>query len=241
MKWELKAKITVDIAMTLTLLVQMGYMILGDLAHEIVGTVTIALWIAHNLLHRKWYASLFKSNYGVIRTVNTVINALLLVSVIGIIWSSLVLSSYVFSFLGLETGTGTARIVHMVSVYWCFILSSLHLGLHWSRMMKIIQKNGKAKNGKLRQSKRRTFILHTVAVSVSLYGLYAFAKQQLASYMFARVLFVFFDFEQSPVLFFAEYVSMLVLFASITYYATALIYKSKIRGRVNGRNECAVE
>ena len=221
---QLKIRITVDIFITIALILQMGYMIVGDLAHEISGTITVVLWVVHNLLHRKWYSSVGKGKYPPRRIIDTVINLLLLLSVLGITVSAVILSSYVFSFLGIETGMGFARSLHMVSVYWCFILSSLHLGLHWSRMMKIIRKH----TG-LEASKVRTVVLNIIAASVSVFGLYAFIKQNLYSYMFLRTMFVFFDFEQPVFAFFLEYVCIMVLFASVTYYISAALNKLRLR------------
>ena len=204
--------------MTIVLVLQMGYMLVGDLAHEISGTAAIVLWIIHNLLHRRWYASIFRSRYPLKRTVNTIINIVLLLSVLGIIASSLIISSYVFSFLNLNVGMGFARQLHMLSVYWCFILSSLHLGIHWSRVTKII-----ANNIRTRRPVIVKVLLHAAAIAVSCFGIYAFIKQQLGAYMFLRVQFVFFDFEQSPLSFFFEYISIMVLFASVSFYISSLM------------------
>ena len=218
MKAELKIKITVDIAMTIALILLMGYIITGDLAHEIIGTVMIILWIVHNILNRRWYSALMKGKYPLKRIINTVINLLLLLSVIGLIISSIILSTYVFSFLGIESGMGMARLLHMVSAYWCFVLSSLHLGLHWSRMINIMKSNMNVK-----PSKTRSVILHTVFISASCFGAYAFIKQQILLYMFLRTIFVFFDFEQSLFSFFFEYICMMILFASAAYYSSFLM------------------
>ena len=45
-------------------------------------------------------------------------------------------------------------------------------------------------------------------ISIALYGLYAFIKNQLLSYLFLTTSFVFFDFERPAVLFFTEYLEL---------------------------------
>ncbi len=228
---SLKVKIAVDLAMTLVLLVQMGYMLTGDLSHEITGTVMIALWIAHNLLNRKWYSSLMKGRYPLKRIINSVLNLLLLLAVAGQIVSAVIMSSYVFRFLGIQIGMGFARLVHMVCAYWLLVLSSLHLGLHWSRIIKIL----KTKTA-YQPSLPGKILMNTLAVGVSCFGLYAFIKNQIPIYMFMRTQFVFFDFSQSAVLFFLEYISILVLFASLSYYGSAVLAGKQL----SRRSSCSV-
>ena len=223
MTLQLKTKIMIDIAMTVTLLLLMGYMLTGDFAHEIIGAVMILLWIGHIVLNRTWYGSVGKGRYPLHRIIDTVVNILLLVSVIGLIVSSVILSAYVFRFLGIEGGLSYARLVHMVSAYWCFVLSSFHLGLHWSRMLKRF-----GHTSGMKPSVIRTVVLHLLAVSLSGFGVYAFIKHQIASYMFMRTYFVFFDFEQSPFAFFFEYICMMVLFASVSYYISLLSKKFRV-------------
>ena len=46
-------------------------------------------------------------------------------------------------------------------------------------------------------------------ISIALYGLYAFIKNQLLSYLFLTTSFVFFDFERPAVLFFTEYLAIM--------------------------------
>ncbi len=225
MNARVKAKIAVDILMTLTLMILMGYIYTGDLAHEIFGTLMIILWIVHNILNRRWYPATLKGKYSVRRVFNTVINGLLLVSVAGLIVSSIMLSYYVFGFLGIQGGTGFARVLHMISSYWCFVLTSLHLGLHWSRIVKMMHK-GKGFSVKVRLPGQ------IVSLVLSVYGLFAFFKHQLPTYMFGRTIFVFFDFEQSPISFFFEYLGMMVFFATLSYYLSFYLSNKKTRSQL---------
>ncbi len=47
----------------------------------------------------------------------------------------------------------------------------------------------------------------------------AFLKNDLASYLFVKSQLVFFDMEQPLILFFAEYIAMMGLWACVTYYS----------------------
>ncbi len=221
-----RARIAVDIAMTAGLMFLMGYMVTGDLAHEIIGTLTIVLWGVHVILNRKWYSSLFTGKYSGLRIFNTAVNILLMITAIGLVISSVLLSSYVFYFLGIGVGMGFARVLHMVTSYWFFILTALHLGLHWAGVSRML--SGKS----LREPSRLRFIFsHGATLVLSGYGVYAFFKQQIGIYLFMRTQFVFFDFEQPVLSFFFEYTCMMILFAWMAYWLSAFFRGRKSAGR----------
>ena len=54
--------------------------------------------------------------------------------------------------------------------------------------------------------------------AVAVYGLYAFLKNQIFSYLFLTSSFVYFDFERPAFLFFAEYTAMMGLFVFLAHY-----------------------
>lgn len=69
------------------------------------------------------------------------------------------------------------------------MLMPLHLGLHWSLMM------GMAKKAVKKPSAVRTWILRVLALAIAGYGVSAFVKREVGSYMLLKIQFVFFDFE----------------------------------------------
>lgn len=83
----------------------------------------------------------------------------------------------------------------MLSAFLGFVLMSLHLGLHWGMLMGMVRKAFK-----LRAYFPRTIILRVIGGMIAVYGLYAFIKNQIGMYMFLRIQFVFFDYEQPPAL-----------------------------------------
>lgn len=59
--------------------------------------------------------------------------------------SGILMSREIFSFLPIDGGMGFARILHMVTAYWGFLLMSVHLGLHWGMIMGMVRKLRKQK------------------------------------------------------------------------------------------------
>ena len=99
---------------------------------------------------------------------------------------------------------------------------SLHLGLHWGMIMGMFRKAASIEH----PSRIRTWILRVLAVGLCAYGIYAFATNGIASYMFLQTHFVFFDMDQPLPLFFAEYIGMMGLWAVLAYYIGKLLRRS---------------
>ena len=214
MKPKMILKISIDLLMTILLLFQMAYMLIGNTVHEWVGAVMFFLFIIHHVLNIRWYRNLFKGRYSGFRILQTVINFSVLICMLGLMVSGIIMSRDVFSFLPIDGGMGFARMLHMVTAYWGFLLMSAHLGLHWGMIMGMVRKIRKQKES----SKLQTWILRILALLISGFGVYAFAKHNLLSYMFMKNQFVFFDMQQPLISFLAEYIAMMGLWASLSYY-----------------------
>ena len=63
------------------------------------------------------------------------------------------------------------------------------------------------------------------AAAVCVFGICAFAKNNIADYLFQRSQFVFFDMEQPLALFFAEYLAMMGLWACLAYYLSRALQR----------------
>lgn len=111
----------------------MGYQFWGEKAHEWAGMGIFILFLVHHILNLGWYKNLLKGNYPPFRIFQIVINVLALVSMLVLMYSSVILSRYVFSFLPIENGLALARRLHILGSHWGFLLMSLHIGLHLSR------------------------------------------------------------------------------------------------------------
>ena len=78
---------------------------------------------------------------------------------------------------------------------------------------------------KKESSAARTVVLRLLAAAVCIFGICAFAKNNIADYLFQRSQFVFFDMEQPLVLFFAEYLAMMGLWACLAYYLSRALQR----------------
>ena len=132
-------KIVIDVLMTILMLGLMAYLLIGEAAHEWMGIAIFVLFIAHHGLNLHWHKNLFKGRYTPLRILQTVLDVLLLVFMVGSMISGIMMSQ-VFSFLQITHGMAYARIVHMLTSYWGFALTGMHAGLHWSMVMGMMKK-----------------------------------------------------------------------------------------------------
>lgn len=223
MKPKMMARICVDIGMTIALLLLMPYELVGRAAHEWIGIGIFILFIVHHVLNRKWSQNARKGKYTPLRIWQTILVILVLASMMGSMVSGVILSRDALSFLPIRGGRSFGRNLHMLASYWGFVLISLHLGLHWSMMM------GMAKKAVKKPSAVSTWMLRVLALAIAGYGVIAFVKREIGSYMLLKIAFVFFDFEEPLIFFLLDYVAVMGLFVFIGHYlAEILKYGSKL-------------
>ncbi len=140
MKAKATLKILVDIVMTALLLGQMGYHMMDNRMHEITGVMLCALFIAHHALNGGWHRGLLRGRYSAQRVLLTTIDALLMLVMLAIMTSAVLVSRHVFSFLGLHM-RAMGRRIHMPATMWAFVLTGLHLGLHWNLVLQKARKH----------------------------------------------------------------------------------------------------
>ena len=205
-------KTILDVVMTGALPVLMAYSLAGEMLHEIVGTVMLALFIAHHILNRKATAAMFKGKQTPVRILNTVVNLLLFAVMLCLPISGIVLSKHLYTWLPTEGLSAIARTAHLLLSYWGFALMSLHLGFHADIWLNPLKK------------KKAAFVTFSVILTlIAAFGAYAFISNRLYEYMFLQTQFVFFDFDKPLILTFGEYLSMIVLFAWIGYWLKELL------------------
>ena len=202
-----KIRILIDLGMTLILPVMMAYSLVGERRHEFFGITMFTLFIIHHLINASWYRALLRGRYSARRLLSVVVNGLLFADMVTMMVSGMTISRYVFTALPLQRNMAIARTIHLPAAYWGFVLMSLHTGFH----LTVIS----AYFGKI--SPRSRNMLKGFLAVVSVYGVYAFIKRQMAMYLFLRIHFVFFDFSEPLTLFFTDYLAVMVLFASVGY------------------------
>lgn len=223
MKPKQRAKILVDICMTVGLLILMGYHFWGDTAHEWVGAGMFVLFILHHILNWSWWKSLFKGRYPALRVLQVIVDVLALCAMLGLMVSGVILSREVFAFLPIRGGTAFARVLHMLSAYWGFVLMAAHLGLHWGILVGIAQRFGTVQSS----NKLRSMLSALLGGGIALYGAAALVRRGLPTYLFAQTEFVFLDYGESKILFYLDYLAMMGTFIFLAHYAAKLLKNAK--------------
>ena len=215
-----------DVGMTGLIPLLMAYSLIGEAVHEWMGIFMFLLFILHHVLNFSWYRNLFRGHYSVSRILKTISALFLIPVMLALPVSGIMMSRHIFP--GLGSSLSLVRIVHLFASYWGFVLMSLHIGLHW-RMAVGMTGNlcGRKKIG------RTGILLLRIAFRlIALYGVYAFVRRQIGSYMFLQNQFVFFDFGEPRIFFFMDYLAVMCLFAVCGYYAVggvALLEKRRKR------------
>ena len=202
----------VDMIMGILFIVLMGYHITGNKVHEILGIVTFVFFIIHNILNIKWYKTIFKGKYNFRRILTLVVNVLLLIAMLGMIISGIMISN-TFSFLNIST-TMFGRSLHMISTSWGFILMSIHVGLHLNIIL--LKLNKKMKDSTFE------YIYYLIILMLAIYGLYTFINDGLWKDMLLLSKFKFFDYEQSPFIFYLGQVGILIFISFLVYISLNL-------------------
>lgn len=120
-----------DLAMALLLLFLMAYFITEQEIHEWLGVGMLVLFLLHHGLNWKWFQALARGRYTPRRILQTVLVLLLFVSMAAQIISGLAMARHVPPFLEIPVSIAAARQIHLACGYWSFLLTGLHLGLHW--------------------------------------------------------------------------------------------------------------
>lgn len=222
-----KIKMGIDFLMTVMLLLLMTYQITGQELHEWLGAGMLVLFLLHNILNIKWYGNLFKGKYNLLRGMQLFINICVLTSMLCLGFSGIVMSCHVFAGLPIHGPMATARTMHLSASYWGFVLMSIHLGFHWSMVLGMFRRLW----GGTKTPAVFVWLIRFLAIFVAGYGAYCFQKENIVSYMFLKQEFVFFDFEQSVVSVFAEYIAMMGLWVFISFYAVKGIRKITSQSR----------
>ena len=206
-----------DCGMVILLPLLMAYALVGEQAHEWLGAAMLLLFLVHHALNWRWYRGLPRGKWPPARVFQAAVNAALLLVMIGLAVSGIMLSRHVFVFLPIRSGRSLARSLHMLSAYWGFCVMSLHLGLHWGMVLAAGRKLVK------NPPSWGAILLRPGAVLISLWGVYAFIRRDLGTYLLLRTAFVFFDFEEPLALFLLNYLAVMGLFAAVGYYGQRLL------------------
>ena len=199
-----RLRMTIDITMTILSIILMGgnYLFPADLIHEILGVGLFVLWGLHIALNRRWYGAIFRGNYNPYRVMQTIINCCILICTIFLMISGIILSNHIFTFLNIQGGLGFAHIAHLLASHWYYLFMSLHIGLHVGRLFQDITTK---------------IIPRIILALVCAYGIYAFIARGVWKYLILQQQFFFFDLERGYILFAIDYISIIILFATLSH------------------------
>ena len=218
-------KRSIDAVMYVLFLFLMGQCVLRGAVHEWLGIAVGVLFAVHNALNYKWYKALSKGKYTTLRIVQTAVNFLLILAVLGCTVSGILISQHIFS-VGSGSTIEPGRHLHLVATAWAFVLMTVHLGLHWSLFAAI------GKKIPVREKARRSLRILgcALAAGLCLYGLY-----QLVDRRFWEELFHLIDYQkeydasQSLPAYFAGTAALSVPFAAAAHYGKQLLVGGKRR------------
>lgn len=223
-------RMTIDITMTILSIILMGgnYLFPADIVHEILGVALFVLWAVHITLNRRWYSALFRGKYNPYRVMQTIINCCILICTIFLMISGIILSNHVFTFLNIQGGLGFARIAHLLASHWYYLFMSLHIGLHVGMIFG--NKGTSTSAGPSTGSgTTRTAIIPRILLALACaYGVYAFIVRGVWKYLILQQQFFFFDLERGYILFAIDYISIIILFATLSLLLAKSLKKGKL-------------
>ncbi|MGM0216864.1 DUF4405 domain-containing protein [Enterococcus sp. AZ109] len=229
-----KCQILIDMAMTVMLPVLMAYSLVGEEPHEWVGVAMFAAFVIHNVMNRQWYKGLTRGKYNAVRKTQVIVNVALFVLILAMMLSGIAMSRHVFTFLPFDFSISLARLVHLAAAYWFYVMTSVHLGLHWTTMMGISKKMFKLKRSQMRKN-----VLRVLTLVIAGLGLYEFITRNFLLYMFLRTEFVFIDFSEPLWHFFLSYFAIMGLFVAVGHYGLMLVKKIPTKKRTRSVNKLA--
>ena len=221
-----RLRMTIDITMTILSIILMGgnYLFPTDIVHEILGVGLFVLWGIHIALNRRWYGAIFRGNYNPYRVMQTIINCCILICTIFLMISGIILSNHIFTFLNIQGGLGFARITHLLASHWYYLFMSLHIGLHVGM---IFGNKGTSTSAGPSTGSGSAIIPRILLALACIYGLYAFIARGVWKYLILQQQFFFFDFERGYVLFALDYISIIILFATISHLIASRLKKNR--------------
>ena len=214
-----KIRIIIDVLMYFIFIVLMGHHITGDKIHEILGIVIFILFIIHHIINIEFYKTVFKGRYTYKRVFLTSIDVILLICFVGIIVSSINISSEVFNYLNIQTMSWGLKL-HMLSTSWGFVIMSIHLGLHLNSLLN--KTNAKMKDSSFE------YIYYLLFLLLIIYGIYNFIKQNYISDMFILNPFKVYNLSEVPIMFYIHTISS-SLGISLIIYLLNKLKKKEIR------------
>lgn len=198
------------------LLVSLAYYLTDNVVHEIIGGTMLAVVMAHNLLHRRWYAAIPRTPRHARAWLNLVVTLVLLASMLTLLVTSVLISNTLFAFLSLEANV-SARQVHVLAAYLVLIVVAIHLGFRWPTVMSAMRQRLRLNTPHV----WRTRVLRLFALAIALQGIRSSFELDVGTKLTMQPSMDWWDFEASVAGFFLHAFAVIGLYAAVTHYALA--------------------
>ena len=192
-------RIIIDSAMTVLLLCAYNSNFARGRGHIFIGTGMIVLFALHIFINGHWFKNIFKGTYTPRRIFMTVVNILLV-----LVAATLVMS-------GLLEGGFDTRQIHTTAAYWFLPIVGVHLGLHWGMFSKYMK------------TRLIIIIMRILAFLFFAFGVWSFFDRDMFSKMFLGFSFDYWPQEKPIILFYAQTLSVMVIYVYGIYYLLKLI------------------
>jgi len=211
-------RLSLDLVMTALILLEFAYRLTGSTVHELIGVSMLAPFVVHGAWNWRWFVALGKGRYAALRVASTTLNALLLAAALLTVVSGVLNSELLFALTQVELDL-LPRELHTAAAYWVLILSGVHLGMHWKPIMAEASKLGADVADAFLPQRLRGASLQVAALVVAAYGVVASFERSVWSRLTAYYSFGNWEFDESVVGFFAQYVAIVGLYAVLAHYA----------------------
>ncbi|EGQ7672169.1 DUF4405 domain-containing protein [Vibrio cholerae] len=194
------------------LLLSLAYWWLENVPHEIFGSLFFMLLTWHISRHKSWFNGLLRGRYDKRRIVMVLLHAALLVNMIILLVTSIVISKTVFSFLPIDSIY--LREIHWFSAYWVMVITGIHLGIHWARVMGLSRTLMKLNDNAYRKLALRIAVVAIVGI-----GVWSFSVLGIWTKLTFTYSLDVWNFKTSITPFFGHWLTVIALPAVVTHYA----------------------
>ena len=123
-----------DILLLLLFILTMGFRLLAQTWHEVLGLALLVGMLVHLWLNRRWFTSWLRGRWGRVRVLQTVMNVLLLVSSLVALGTGMVISNHVLVQFLIHVPLHHDILVHQLHIASSFVMLAflgMHIGMHW--------------------------------------------------------------------------------------------------------------
>lgn len=217
-----RIRLLLDFLAVALIIACLAYWWLDNLSHELFGTALFALVIVHNVFNRRWYGGVTRRRMDATRIVNLVTIFCLAIGMTVMLVTSLLVSRDLFPFTALS-GAFAVREIHMFAGNWVLLIIAIHLGTRWDVMMNAFRTTF----GIQQPNVVHAWIARFIALIVVAWGVKSFFEMAFGSKLMLTYSLDMWDFKESTLGFFINYISIVGLCAAVTHYSLGIVRRLK--------------